>query len=966
MSALVLLSCFPGSASREFWPSLEPSAEWPLPSPEPSPEPTPEPSQSPESPASYYSYYSYYSDYWYDATNPPSPPSPPAHPSPPAPPPRPPLHPLHAGEVPAFSRDDIQNEVDTTAVGGLARVYIPPGGRLAFTTPNGGAVFVSDSSSLDIAKATFTSSIAPSGSALFVGANVERASIHDASFTLHAGATVVAQSQLLWSCQLGSWMPAAGKLEGDLAAPDCRRAARIESAVGLQPKFKVVISFYQVCSTLGLVYGLRLDEHFMRWLDVLKLFSLDLFGVAIPGRCIGAMSTRLLVAGTWPYAAFALVSLAIVAAAAVLNNKQAFDRQLLGRLLYWAIFIFYLALPSVSRSIFSARLCESFGYDDATSQRISFLLADPSLTCDAGPTWDDETGGLAPYFWAFFALWPVLVPLGFLALLLCVRKPVAAQRATPLSHATSFLWRDYSARFLFWEVLDLFRKIFLTSMVLFIDQEYGSRKLLRTVVAAIVSAMFLTLLALARPYRRSDDLCLACIANLLLTCCFASGVVIQLCDSTAYKDMCYTLVGYKTSRSATTFVVVLTAVMLAVSLAVIIVSAVSASRAKTMRLASSMREPMRDGITLADGQEWHLFLSHVWSTGQDAVAVIKNELQQFLPGCEIFLDIDDLKNIGELEAYIRRSQVVLCFLSRGYLRSTNCLREVRAALAMGKPLVLVHEADPDKGGGTLAELRSECPEELRAAIFDAGWPMAVWHRIEAFQHVSLKVIAEALLLKAPKYAGEDELPLCIPGEVRAVDLAFPKPVALWASTLNAGARDLADAVAAAVAGGVSITDATPSRLSSLPRSSVGDGDGDEATHMLLYLNRSTWAGDGAEALAEQVRAARSARLPIVMAHENDALCGGCIFGHFFEVTPRDLIADGLYHDLAVGCHAGPHRQVSLALLATALGATKQTAQSRVRRATALALAIRGPSTQAEPSNGDDVVEASATQDRQIV
>ena len=101
--------------------------------------------------------------------------------------------------------------------------------------------------------------------------------------------------------------------------------------------------------------------------------------------------------------------------------------------------------------------------------------------------------------------------------------------------------------------------------------------------------------------------------------------------------------------------------------------------------------------------------------------------------------------------------------------------------------------------------------------------------------------------------------------------------------------------------------------------------------MLLYLNKATWAGDGAEALAEQVRAAGRARLPIVMAHENDAVRGGCIFGHFFEVTPRDLIADGLYHDLAVGCHSGPHRQVSLALLAKALGATKQTARSCVRR-----------------------------------
>ena len=80
--------------------------------------------------------------------------------------------------------------------------------------------------------------------------------------------------------------------------------------------------------------------------------------------------------------------------------------------------------------------------------------------------------------------------------------------------------------------------------------------------------------------------------------------------------MCYSLVGFESSTSATNFVIVLTAAMLAVSIAIILVSTVSAARAKTMRLVSSKREPMRDGITLADGQQWHLFLSHVWSTGQ--------------------------------------------------------------------------------------------------------------------------------------------------------------------------------------------------------------------------------------------------------------------------------------------------------------------------------------------------------------
>ena len=123
--------------------------------------------------------------------------------------------------------------------------------------------------------------------------------------------------------------------------------------------------------------------------------------------------------------------------------------------------------------------------------------------------------------------------------------------------------------------------------------------------------------------------------------------------------------------------------------------------------------------------------------------------------------------------------------------------------------------------------------------------------------------------------------------------------------------------------------------------------------MLIYLKWSTWAGDGAEALAEQVRAARNAKLTIVMAHENDGERGGCIFGRFFEVTPRDLIADGLYNDLAVGCHSDPHRQVSLALLAQALGATKQTVDSSVR--VALSRLARLTTAKAQPSIGDDVL-----------
>ena len=69
--------------------------------------------------------------------------------------------------------------------------------------------------------------------------------------------------------------------------------------------------------------------------------------------------------------------------------------------------------------------------------------------------------------------------------------------------------------------------------------------------------------------------------------------------------------------------------------------------------------------------------------------------------------VDDLEDIGALEEYIAYSQMILIFLSQGYFRSKNCLREVRTSLDRQKPLVLVQEVNPEKGGGTL-QVRASC------------------------------------------------------------------------------------------------------------------------------------------------------------------------------------------------------------------------------------------------------------------
>ena len=66
------------------------------------------------------------------------------------------------------------------------------------------------------------------------------------------------------------------------------------------------------------------------------------------------------------------------------------------------------------------------------------------------------------------------------------------------------------------------------------------------------------------------------------------------------------------------------------------------------------------------------------------------------------------------------SASVLLFLSKGYFKSLNCLREVKAFAAAKREdqgLILVHETAPIHGGVTLEHLRRECPADFAPEIF---------------------------------------------------------------------------------------------------------------------------------------------------------------------------------------------------------------------------------------------------------
>ena len=97
---------------------------------------------------------------------------------------------------------------------------------------------------------------------------------------------------------------------------------------------------------------------------------------------------------------------------------------------------------------------------------------------------------------------------------------------------------------------------------------------------------------------------------------------------------------------------------------------VQAARVPTIRLQITKAPP---DLPLAKGQTWHMFLSHIWGTGQDQCAGIKRQLKLMMPGASVFLDVDDLKSIDALEQYISGSAVIMIFVSKGYFLSKSKL-----------------------------------------------------------------------------------------------------------------------------------------------------------------------------------------------------------------------------------------------------------------------------------------------------
>ena len=200
-----------------------------------------------------------------------------------------------------------------------------------------------------------------------------------------------------------------------------------------------------------------LPSEFSDWLSVLTALSFDLGSFIFPDwKCIGGLTTRLAFNGLWPLVLMLAVALTLAARNAV---RQGSLKAVALHSLEAAVFISFCALPSVTRSLFLAFQCETFGFDDSTSfddpgETKSYLTASLDIEC-SGPAYQPIIALAA----VFIALWPLAMPLLYAILLYCCRGPIQHHQPSPLSRAIRFLWGDYEDGYYWYEMVLLTNKL---------------------------------------------------------------------------------------------------------------------------------------------------------------------------------------------------------------------------------------------------------------------------------------------------------------------------------------------------------------------------------------------------------------------------------------------------------------------------------------------------------------------------
>ena len=294
------------------------------------------------------------------------------------------------------------------------------------------------------------------------------------------------------------------------------RAVTFSYGIGLIPKSKVLLGFYQICIVLSTTYSVRLPERYTSWTDkVNEAVSIDWSGFFLPAQCLPYWS-RLVAVSISPVGVIALLLLAGVGLRLHQRRLAPSPRPLpwhaeaalgLLDLTPASLFLVFCFVPSVSAFIFRAWSCQASRSSSCwpspgrtpqppwcPSQAytisppgealalVEYMRQDASVEC--GTSEHDSITLLAIFL---LLLWPFGSLALYTSLLAACYRPLQAKTANALTEATAFLHREYKRRWYWWEAVELARKLVLTGAVLLIPEERAFLRG-RTSVSRILSS----------------------------------------------------------------------------------------------------------------------------------------------------------------------------------------------------------------------------------------------------------------------------------------------------------------------------------------------------------------------------------------------------------------------------------------------------------------------------------------------
>ena len=200
-------------------------------------------------------------------------------------------------------------------------------------------------------------------------------------------------------------------------------------------------------------------------------------------------------------------------------------------------------------------------------------------------------------------------------------------------------------------MVELVQKLVLTNFLLFVNfEESGSNKLLRLFLGLLIALFGLTVQLAAQPFRKRTDDAIASVVRLMLVLFFVLGIMVKLCDTEGPNTVhnlldarieaskfCFTLVGVATTEAVAWLIFCAGLLVVLVPLGMFAQKLAFSQSIPILRDAQTMEPPV---LLLGPGKRYHLFLSHVWSTGQDQMRRHQAAAAAAAAGVVIFLDVD--------------------------------------------------------------------------------------------------------------------------------------------------------------------------------------------------------------------------------------------------------------------------------------------------------------------------------------